>query len=82
MEPGNGIEANLENKISVYPNPASDYIYVKGDFKKATIINISGQRVLEGNTNPINTSRLAEGIYFIKVETQNGNFTQKIMIKK
>lgn len=60
-------------KISLYPNPASNYlkINIKGNFKY-TIFNQMGQKLLynevENNTNLINIENLSTGIYHILIE--------------
>jgi hypothetical protein len=68
-------ESNFENKLSIYPNPSSEYIYVrKGDnvinFEKV-IINSLGKEVYRGNENIINISHLPNGIYILRAENQN-----------
>jgi len=71
------------NNIIVYPNPATDLIYIRnysGD-NVILIYDICGNLVLESvyyKDRPINISNLAKGIYFIK--TKNNSNT--ILISK
>lgn len=36
---------NNENQISVYPNPASDFVCVEGEFSRASLLDISGKLI-------------------------------------
>lgn len=66
---------DLENDftISVFPNPFSNSITVKSDKKIESIevYDLSGQKMLSvSNSNEVNTSSLASGVYFVQI---NGN---------
>ena len=71
--------ANLENeKFVIYPNPAKDYIFVKG-VKSVEIYDVTGNLVLTGNTNDkIDISSLNQGVYFVKYE----NGFKKFIVKQ
>ena len=68
--------AQKENRIIVYPNPASDKISVSipEQFKglKYTLCDQFGKEIFKGNlletTNTIDLTNLASGIYFLSVE--------------
>ena len=68
-----GVEnINAPAKISVYPNPFTDYLVVNTTTKgKAAIYNMSGQMVLSVNvqsgSNRIETSALPKGVYILRV---------------
>lgn len=73
--------------FSVYPNPASNLLYLNivGDgTTQATLINTQGQEVAKVNFGDSNTvlpiNNLPNGLYIVKVETTNGVATQKITI--
>jgi hypothetical protein len=83
-----GLETNqLENKIRIFPNPASDIINVNffNTIPKAKVIifNISGKLILlkeiDDNFNQINISELSKGIYFMKIETNETTVTKKVI---
>ncbi len=75
----------------IYPNPASDYLYINIDnyqaVKKVTISNILGQNVITqdqiNNANiTIPISTLENGLYFVTLTGyRGGNYTQKIIIR-
>ena len=93
-ESANGInDYNLANSISVYPNPATEMIYIKSDRigisnNSVQIKNILGKdvytaRVGATDVNVIDVSLLSEGIYFVQYIYEDGTFsTKKIQIIK
>jgi len=74
------------SKISVYPNPAKHYLYIKSDspIKKIEIYNQSGICVLtnENVMEKLDISRLANGVYFVRIYTEEGSATKKIVVKR
>ncbi len=71
--------------IGIYPNPASDRLHIKSEIviRSLSIYNISGQLMKEVSVNfdNINIEGLATGMYFISMETDLGNNTQKLIVK-
>ncbi len=69
--------------LQIYPNPASNTIYIKGisTTGKAEIFNISGKLLLSKQltTNQIDISPLAKGLYFIKLSTADGSVVRKFV---
>lgn len=58
-------------EILVYPNPASEYIFVKGLeglLYKVKIYNILGQEVLSSSNNLLHIENLARGTYSLLIE--------------
>lgn len=83
-----GILENGEQEyVAVYPNPAKDYLRIKtnGTLTNVRIMNIVGQtvysNVAQDSNSTINISELESGIYFVQIETELGNSTQKIVIE-
>ncbi len=81
-----GIEEFSTENVSIYPNPAKDYIVVVGAEKSSLkIFNTIGKLVLEKEINSkeekINVNDLSNGLYFVKVEFATGG-TQGIAVKK
>ena len=75
----------ITNKVAVYPNPASEYLFVEGleGTSKAEIYNITGQLVQSQEfENQVRISlELPSGIYLVKVINGDTSTTKKIMIK-
>ncbi|MBU2464846.1 MAG: T9SS type A sorting domain-containing protein, partial [Bacteroidetes bacterium] len=83
-----GLNENGEQTyVSVYPNPANDVLFLKGNTEITSIIlsNTLGQVVYEGtvgqNETRIATDAFETGMYILTIQTVNGTATQKIMIE-
>ena len=79
-------EATAE--ISIYPNPAKDFVKLTAQGSQLTAVkvyNCLGMMVeeIEVNANEaeINISEYNTGIYFFNVMTENGNVVKKVVIK-
>lgn len=71
--------------ISVYPNPASDYIIVKTTQKvqQIELYDSSGRKIQEiKNSSKINIANQSDGVYLLKVVLENGEILSKKIIKK
>ncbi len=52
----------------VYPNPASDLVFLGKTYKQAQVYNLNGQKLLErSNTGRIDVSDLQPGLYIVKL---------------
>ena len=75
----------LDRKITLYPNPATNVLYIKVGASNSLpdtykIYNMLGQIVLqqsigELNDLAVNTSSLSKGMYFIKIATDNASIS-------
>ena len=81
-----GINELIE-RISIYPNPASDYIrinYGEVEVTSIKIIDITGRNVLTNSLNnkinKIYLNGLESGTYFMKFNSINGNHVIKTLI--
>ena len=84
-------KTNPLSEISLYPNPANDNLNLEVSLKETTflkieIINTLGElteRIVNENFVPglmsknISTNQLAEGIYFLKISTENDTATYR-----
>ncbi len=83
---GFGINEVKENHISVYPNPANNYINVNAtsNIENVEVYTISGQKVgnftANSTTTTINTANLTSGLYLMKIHTENGVINQKFSV--
>ena len=73
--------------ISLYPNPASEYINIRGAEKisSTSIYNISGMLLLKKKlyyepVQRIDISDLQAGIYFVTFSTENGIYSEKLVV--
>ena len=80
-------EINLQDtaSISLFPNPANDFITVKSSSEIVSMkaVNMLGQIVIiqTGNSNNLNISTLSPGLYVLKLIDSKGLKTQKQFIK-
>ncbi len=82
-------EALVESKISVYPNPAKEWVNIEGmDIENLTIglLNATGEKVnLSGFSNAgtyrLNVSTLPQGVYFLQLSKRHVNVTKKLVVK-
>ena len=85
-------ETTANDQISLYPNPASDFININfGTQTKQTstlkIFTNTGQQIVSKtiapNTNhvEINVANLSTGFYFLQIDSGNGNVLVKKFIK-
>lgn len=81
------ISNNIENKMSIYPNPAEDKLNIVSESTVNTVkvYNISGSLVYENNFNETSISldvdNLTNGVYVVYIETENGLIREKLIIK-
>lgn len=78
----------LDPQLSVYPNPATDEIFIKSDrqFTSAEVVNFAGQTVMKKELKPsaqqLGISQLEAGTYLLKLSTKEGTTTVSKFIKK
>ena len=75
-----------KEKALVYPNPIKDYLSIKiNDNKKlknVEVFNVNGKSVFKSNNSTFSLSKLKNGIYFLKVNTLDGDSFFKKIIKE
>ncbi len=84
-EPEN-TESIENNKIKIFPNPASGFLQISGiDNANVLISDYSGKGVLNllnvAENEKINISALKQGIYLLKIKTRKNIFFKKVIIK-
>ena len=84
-----GIENWLENSVTLYPNPACEYVDIRidGDVNVTVmeVYDVYGKLIntvaVVDNPTRINVNGLADGMYFVRVTTEEGVVT-KTFVKK
>ena len=80
-----GKDESIENLITIYPNPANDYLSIEIAIPTTiSIFNLQGQMVkklpmLQGRQK-IDISDLDKGTYLLNIKTKNNIVTKKIVI--
>ncbi len=82
QQPNSLVDISIENPslLSVYPNPVEDILSLHGinGIKQVSLYNLSGQCLMKESHTQLNVSTLNKGLYFIQVQTQQGQrFTAK-----
>lgn len=76
-------ESNLANDIILTPNPVSEKLQIQVtegiEFQKATVYSILGEELFFTSEETVDCSQLSSGIYFVKVSTDRGFVTKKIV---
>lgn len=71
------------NPINIFPNPATDFITIEStdvNVDKVEIYDSNGRLVLASKQMEIDLTKIPQGIYFIKINTQNGDiFMEKVV---
>ena len=76
---------STKSEVFTYPNPANDsftiYFTDNNIFKhQYEITNILGQSIFQFESNELDTSKIPDGIYLLRID-QNTSLTKKIIIK-
>ena len=83
-----GIQDYLEQKLTLYPNPATELVSVATDdasirITGVEVYNLYGQllNAIVSDENPmrINVSGLADGMYFVRITTDSGVVTKSFV---
>lgn len=78
-------QANLEQNIRIFPNPANDFIFIQNTdnqffIEKIIVKNVLNQHIAYfENENKINISFLNKGVYIFEIRTNKGTFAKKII---
>ena len=85
-----GVNDNaFNNDISVYPNPANTFFEIKNNGNQeltfAKIFDLNGRLIrtidLTQSSSNINVSNLANGLYFLEINSLNASTTERLIIK-
>ncbi len=80
-------EQNIQHSVSIYPNPASDYLnIINAQNANIEIVNVTGQTVLSlenlNNNQIVDVSQLSPGTYFVKINNGTDIMYQKVILTK
>ena len=71
---------NTTNILSVYPNPTDGAVIIEGT-GKLLVTNALGQQMISRDINNQTTLTLPVGLYFIRLENENGVSVNKLVVK-
>ncbi|MCO4815240.1 MAG: T9SS type A sorting domain-containing protein [Flavobacteriales bacterium] len=69
-----GIDDVEDKKVKIYPNPSSSQITIDSDeqINEILVFDMFGSLVLTESTNSFSVETLSEGVYTLKINTENG----------
>ena len=79
-----GVDEVESATLSVYPNPATEYIMVNTEtqnFVSVQIFDMAGRNILTSTETVVDLRGLEAGVYFVTVRTENAAKTTKLVVK-
>jgi hypothetical protein len=77
------VESVLAQRVSVYPNPVTDKLHINSSLpvQSITIIDALGRTITQQNnvTEVVNVSKLPKGVYLVKVRTEEGEVSKRVV---
>jgi hypothetical protein len=67
-------------EVSIYPNPADNFIHINGKFNQVNIYSLTGKKMGTFFEHDVPTSSLQNGTYFFEVVNGNQTSTKKVVI--
>ena len=79
-----GVDENVNlTEDTLFPNPATGTVLVKGGFKKIEVLDALGNKMkLDFNIDSFNVDDLAAGTYIVRITDLNNNVVVKKLIRK
>jgi len=77
-----GIKTITNEQLRIYPNPTNGQLFIESKdlhVEKVDILDITGRVVLTSRESTVNISQLSFGTYFVKIKTNKGDLTTKII---
>ena len=74
--------------IQLYPNPSKDFVQVKSDkiIKQVVFCQLNGavvkSEMVNNSTKNISVKEMNSGLYLLKIESEDGNWTIKKLVKE
>ena len=70
--------------VKVYPNPATNFIKVSAEnvaIKNIELYTILGKKIMTSTKDDLNIENLVNGVYVLKIQSKEGDFATKRIIK-
>jgi PKD repeat protein len=83
-----GVSEKQDNQMAIYPNPAKDYIYLKSilEIKSVSVYDLLGNLVMfekiDSKLKTLNLVALDNGLYFLKIDTNDQSFSRKFQVAR
>ena len=77
-----GVSEVNNSGFQTYPNPVKDILHIKGAEGHLSLISSNGTEIFKGEHNTISSidcSDLPSGVYLLKIDTENGTVSRRIV---
>lgn len=65
---------------NLYPNPTGGVLHIEAEhMESVTLYNMSGQLLLQQQTNLLDMKAFVDGVYFVHIKTKQGSTTKRIV---
>ena len=72
----------VDINVKIYPNPTNGIVNINAEgIKNVIVVNSLGQIVCETVENQIDLSQFGNGLFMLRITTENGVSVQKIMVR-
>ena len=79
-----GISKNEISNVTMHPNPVNDLLHLdirQGNLLSVEVYDVNGRLCISANESIVNMESLSAGLYFVKVTTDIGSSTHKVIKK-
>lgn len=78
-------DPEFDSMVTLYPNPADKIVYINSKLSEISLIEVYsllGAKILESDKHSIYVESLQNGIYLIKIRSDDRTITKKLVVKK
>ncbi len=76
-----GLDESVDKKISVYPNPTTDFVMVDVNDSVIDLMDLNGRVLFSTDENKLDVRSLSSGIYMVRITTKEFTVTKRIVKK-
>ncbi|MDR0507381.1 MAG: T9SS type A sorting domain-containing protein [Dysgonamonadaceae bacterium] len=76
-----GITPVVIDAVRSYPNPASDLLYIEGEYIQARLLNMNGQVVKTVHDSYVSVKDIPAGVYVLEIVTFDGVKKEKVIVE-
>ncbi|MBE0662896.1 MAG: T9SS type A sorting domain-containing protein [Bacteroidales bacterium] len=76
-------DLRLPNRINIYPNPVKlgEQVYLGSEDEQFEVLDLSGRVLISASASVIETDRLTQGVYILRILSKDGEIqTQKLVV--
>jgi hypothetical protein len=80
-------ENDLNNQVSLHPNPAKDYVTVssENEIQSVSVYSMTGELIeninVQNKEYRLVTNHYKEGVYFVRINSEKGSLTKRLIVQ-